>query len=59
MFSSVYFQICSLFYIVLLICVFFFKKRLNLLENKIYRILMITNAFGLILDISSIFTISR
>ena len=57
MFSSVYFQICSLFYIVLLICVFFFKKRLNLLENKIYRILMITNAFGLILDISSIFTI--
>ncbi len=57
MISSVYFQIISLVYILLLLIVFFSKKRLNTIENSIYIILAIINAIGLILDISSVYTI--
>ena len=34
--NSMFFTICSLFYSILLICIFFSKKRINLFENKIY-----------------------
>ncbi len=57
MISSVYFQIISLVYILLLIIVFFSKKRLKTVENSIYITLAIINAIGLILDISSVYTI--
>ena len=59
MISSVFFQLCSLFYIVLLIGVYFSKKRLSSLENKVYISLAIINFFGLILDIFSIYTIKN
>lgn len=55
--SSVYFQIISLCYILMLIFVFFSKKRIDSLENKIYKFLLITNGLGLILDILSVYTI--
>lgn len=57
MISNFYFQICSLLYIGLLICVYFHKKRLNNLDNKIFRILLILNFVGLFVDVLSIFTI--
>ena len=57
--SSIFFQICSLFYISLLLIIYFSKKRLGIVENKIYIILAITNLVGLILDISSVYTISN
>lgn len=55
--SSVFFQSISLIYILLLIIVYFSKKRLNTIENKLYISLAIINAIGLILDIGSIYTI--
>lgn len=55
---NTYFQICSLFYSILLICIYFAKERVSSAENKIYIILAITNFIGLILDILSIFTIT-
>ena len=49
---------CSLFYIVLLVFVFFSKKRINLYENKVYSFLVVTNLIGVILDnISGMFVI--
>ena len=57
MFGSVCFQFIRLVYIFLLIIVYFSKKRFNSLENRIYMILIITNMIGLILDISSVYTI--
>lgn len=40
------FTLCSLFYSILLCVVFFYKKRLPILENKIYGLLTITSLFG-------------
>lgn len=54
---SINFQICSLFYCFLLICIYFAKERIKSIENKLYIILAIANFIGLILDILSIFTI--
>ena len=53
MFSSLYFQMASSFYILLLTFVFFRKQRLKSLENKLYAYLIITNIVGLILDLVS------
>ena len=50
--DSMFFTICSLFYSVLLICIFFSKKRINLFENKIYSSLIIVNFLGIIVEIA-------
>lgn len=55
--SSTFFQICSLFYIVLLIAVYFLKKPQPSIENKLFIIMAVANLIGLILDITSIYTI--
>lgn len=57
MIGSIFFQLCSLFYIFLLIAVYFSKKRLKSVENRLYILLAITNFLGLFLDIFSVFTI--
>ena len=57
MIGSIFFQLCSLFYIFLLIVVYFSKKRLKSVENRLYILLAITNFLGLFLDIFSVFTI--
>ena len=54
-----FFTICSGFYILLLLIVFFSKKRWNSLENKIYSWLIITNFFGVILAILSYMCITK
>ena len=46
-----FFTICSGFYITLLLFVFFSKKRLNTLENKIYSWLIISNFIGVCIAI--------
>ena len=53
--SSTYFQICSLVYSLLLIIIYFSKKRINNLENKIFSSLIIVNFIGIIIDIISTF----
>lgn len=53
MYDSLYFQIASLAYILLLVFIFFSKKRLKTVENKIYSYLIVINLIGVILDILS------
>ena len=50
MFASMYFQICSTAYMILLMVVYFSKKKIMNIENKIYSALIITAFIGLILD---------
>jgi len=57
--GTTYILSISLMYSILLICIYFYKKRLNTLENKIFIALMLTNFIGLILDLLSIFTVSN
>ena len=52
---NMYFSFTSLFYIVLLVIVFFSKSRLDTLENRVYRYLIIAALTGSILEISQIF----
>ena len=51
------FSACSLFYSLLLTIVFFSKKRLATLENKIYELMIIENLIGVLLAIASYFLI--
>ena len=51
------FSACSLFYSLLLTIVFFSKKRLATLENKIYGLMIIENLIGVLLAIASYFLI--
>lgn len=56
---SVAFQICSLFYICMLIFLYFSKKRIKTDETKIFSCLLICNLIGLFLDVSSVYTIAH
>lgn len=51
------FTVYSLFYIVLLVIIFFIKKRINTIENTLFKMIMISNLVGVILAILSYFTI--
>ena len=51
--SSLYFQIISLFYIVLVMIMYFSKKKISSVENTVFSYLIVINFFGLILDIVS------
>ena len=51
------FSMCSFFYSLLLIIVYFRKKRLDTLENRIYGWTIIANFIGIILAITSYITI--
>lgn len=46
-------QVTSLIYIAMLAIVYFSKKRIDSLENKVFSILIMTNIFGLIIDVVS------
>ena len=46
---------CSLFYVVLIAILYFSKKRIKLLENKIYEYIIGTSIIGIILDIMGIY----
>ncbi len=59
MIGGTFFTLTSLFYISLLSIVFFSKKRLDTIENKLFSYLIISNLIGVILAIISYFTISN
>ena len=46
-------QIFSAIYVIVLIIIYFSKKRINSIENKIFSSLIITNLIGVILDLIS------
>ena len=46
-------QVTSLIYIAMLAIVYFSKKRMDSLENKVFSILIMTNIFGLVIDVFS------
>ncbi len=49
--TSLYFQIASFFCMLLIMIVYFTKKRVNNIETKIFSVLSIVNFIGIILDI--------
>ena len=49
--SGLIFPVCSLFYCVLILCLFMLKAKLASVENKIFTALLIANFFGLVLEI--------
>ena len=51
------FSICSLFYNILLMIVFFSKEKMKTIENKIYGYLIVSNFIGVVLAISSFYCI--
>ena len=53
--GSMFFTICSFFYCVLLMVIYFSKQRLQLFENKIYVMMMLTNFLVLAIETSTIF----
>ena len=55
MVGSFIFQVCSLFYILLLICVYFSKDRFRSLENNIYKFLMVFDLVILVVDLISVY----
>ena len=57
--GTIYILCISLIYSIMLIFIYFSKKRLNTIENKLFIALMLTNFVGLILDLLSIFTVSN
>ena len=57
--SIVWLQGTSLVYVILLICVFFSKKRLKSIENGAYKNLLIANIFGLLIEMACFYTIAR
>ena len=57
--SNNIFTICSFFYIVLLTVIYFSKPRIKTVENKMFKYMIITNLFTIILAIFSSFTIQN
>ena len=49
--TGIYFPLCSLFYSLLLIMIFFSKKRLAILENKLYAFMILEIAISLTFEI--------
>ncbi|MDD3392072.1 MAG: ATP-binding protein [Bacilli bacterium] len=49
--SGIYFPLCCLFFSIQFMLVYFSKKRVNNIENKIYKVMIISNFIGLIIEI--------
>lgn len=49
--NGIFFSIISLFYCILIIFIYFLKKRIGSKENKIYGILLLTTLIGLIIEV--------
>jgi len=49
--NGIFFSVISLFYSILLVIVFFYKERMQSIENKIYKRLIVFTLFGLIYEI--------
>ena len=55
--NGLYLHIFDFIYILVLICVFFSKKRVKTAETKLFKTLLFLNGFGSVLHVASIFTI--
>ena len=55
--SGIYFPVVCIFFNLLIMWVYFSKKRLNNIENKIYKVLLISNFIGLVVEILCYFFI--
>lgn len=53
--TAISFSICSIIYIIIFSVVYFSRNRINLIENKIYSLLLITTLIGLSIDITGYF----
>ena len=53
--TAISFSICSIIYIIIFSVVYFSRNRINLIENKIYSLLLITTLIGLSIDIIGYF----
>ena len=51
MMTNMYFQICSFFYMLMIVILFFSKKRIRNEETENFAILSIVNMIGILLDI--------
>ena len=54
--NIIWLQIASLVYVLLLMVVFFSKKRLKSVENSAYKNLLVANIFGLLLELACFYT---
>ncbi len=57
MLNSFIFQICSLFFIILISIIYFFKKKIKTIENQVFKYLLLFNFILLISDIVSVYFI--
>lgn len=55
--SGIYFPVVCIFFNLLIMWVYFSKKRLDNIENKIYKVLLISNFIGLVIEILCYFFI--
>ena len=55
--SGIYFPVCCIFFNLLVMFIYFSKKRLENIENRIYKVLLISNFVGLIVEILCYFFI--
>ena len=55
--NSLAYTIISIVYLIILISIYFFKKKINTKENKIYSIIIIITLISLLLEFSSYFLI--
>ena len=53
--SGIYFPLCCIFFNALIIYVYFSKQRIDNIENKLYKVLVISNFVGLVIEIFCFF----
>ena len=59
MYSDISVQIVSLIYVLILSMVYFFKRKYNFIESKVYKILLIFTMITLVLDIFTMYVIDK
>ncbi len=55
--SGIYFPVCCFFFSLLIMFIYFSKQRIDNIENKLYKVLVISNFVGLIVEIMCYFFI--
>ena len=55
--SGIYFPVCCFFFSLLIMFIYFSKQRIDNIENKLYKVLIISNFIGLIVEILCYFFI--
>ena len=53
--NNLYFLIISFIYLILVMIIYFSKKKINTSENKVYSILLTVTLLGVVIDFSSVY----